>query len=300
VTDPAEAQSTPAQVKSDEFGTLGLAQTRLNAAGWRTLLIIAAAVVLLLPIQFLVTKVMPRQYSWIPHWFHKIVCFAFGIQPTVLGERSREKSTLFVVNHISWLDVPVLGAHVPGSFVAKDEIGSWGIFGTLARLQRTIFVSRERRTQSAVQRNAIVDHLAEGHNVILFPEGTSGAGNGILPFKSALFSVVEAARDAGVTPTIQPISIAYTDVNAIPVVRANRYKIAWVGDMEFLPHVVQVMRLSKIRSTIHFHESVHLSDFPSRKALAQHCERVVGRGLRLANSGRRLTAPAVAKPAELP
>ncbi|MEM6681312.1 MAG: lysophospholipid acyltransferase family protein [Pseudomonadota bacterium] len=283
-----------------EFGSFEIGDTKLNRAALRTLAIAGISILILLPIQFIITKVMPQRYAGVPLFFHKLICFGFNVKRTVVGERSTEKSILFVVNHVSWLDIPLLGASLPGSFVAKNEIADWGLFGTLARLQRTIFVSRERRTQSAVQRNAIVEHLREGHNVILFPEGTSSAGNGVLAFKSALFSVTEAARDAGVTPIIQPISLAYTDVNAIPLVRAIRHKISWVGDMEFLPHLVQVMRLSQISATVHFHEPLKLADFSSRKQLAQHCQRVVAKGVRLANSGRQLAAPAVAKPAELP
>lgn len=283
-----------------ELGALGSDDVKLNAAGFRTAFLAVLGMVTILPFQAFVAKVFPKWYQAIPIYFHRSICFAFGVERTVLGERASEPGILFVANHVSWLDIPVLGADVPGSFVAKAEIRGWGIFGTMARLQRTIFVKRERRTSSADQRNAIVERLAAGHNVILFPEGTSSAGNGVLPFKSALFSVAEAARDAGLTPVIQPISLAYTDINAIPVVRAVRHKLSWVGDMEFLPHVVQVMCLSQIKSTVHFHAPVHLEEFSSRKALALHCEHVVNQGVRLANSGRLLVPRAVAKREELP
>lgn len=283
-----------------EMGAITGDDAKLNAAAVRTLLIAFLGSITLLPFQALMVKLFPRYYDHIPIRYHRSICWAFGIKRTVLGERSDQKCTLFVSNHVSWLDIPVLGADMPGSFVAKAEIRDWGMFGVLARLQRTIFVKRERRTASAKQRNAIVDHLSEGHNVILFPEGTSSAGNGVLPFKSALFSVVEAAKEAGLEPVIQPISLAYTDINSIPVVRAIRHKISWVGDMEFLPHVVQVMRLSHIKSTIHFHEPIRLEDFSSRKDLAAHCERVVGQGVRLANSGRLLSGSPVAKGDKLP
>lgn len=283
-----------------EMGALDTQQVKLNGAAIRTLFIALFAVVTMLPFQGLIVKFKPRWYQGIPIAFHRVMCLAFGIKRTVLGERASEPGILFVVNHISWLDIPVLAADVPGSFVAKAEIRDWGFFGILARLQRTIFVKRERRSSSAEQRNAIVDHLAAGHNVILFPEGTSSAGNGVLPFKTALFSAAEAAQKAGLNTLIQPISLAYTDINAIPVTRAIRHKISWVGDMEFLPHLVQVMRLSEIKSTVHFHEPVRLEDFTCRKDLAAHCERVVGQGVRLANSGRLFVSAPLAKRSELP
>lgn len=294
--EPTSIEDDPAR---GEMGAISGDDAKLNAAAIRTLVIAFFASATLLPFQAFIVRFFPRHYDSIPIRYHRWICRAFGIKRTVLGERSEQKCILFVANHVSWLDIPVLGADMPGSFVAKAEIRDWGMFGILARLQRTIFVKRERRTASAKQRNAIVEHLAQGHNVILFPEGTSSAGNGVLPFKSALFSVVEAARDAGLEPVIQPISLAYTDINAIPVVRAIRHKISWVGDMEFLPHVVQVMRLSQIKSTIHFHEPIGLEDFSGRKELAAHCERVVGQGVRLANSGRLFGASSVAKERKL-
>ncbi|MEM7568708.1 MAG: lysophospholipid acyltransferase family protein [Pseudomonadota bacterium] len=269
-----------------ELGALGSEDAKLNPAAIRTIVLALTAVVTLLPFQGLIVKFIPKIYAGIPIAFHSFICWSFGVRRHVVGVRSDAPGVLYVANHISWLDIPVLGSVLRGSFVAKAEIETWGFFGILAKLQRTIFVVRERRTSSAEQRNQIVDHLAQGHNVILFPEGTSSAGNGVLPFKSALFSVVEAAQNAGLQPVIQPVSLAYTNVNSIPLVRANRHMVSWVGDMEFLPHLIQVMRLSAIDATIHFHEPVQLDEFDSRKALAQHCEDVVGQGVRLANSGR--------------
>lgn len=299
MTDTAPSRHLEAETNRGEFGAIERGEAKLNGAALRTLLPAAVAIVLLLPFQALIVKVFPRVYTVIPRIFHTIICWCFGINRRELGQRTKAGGILFVCNHISWLDIPLLGSLVPGSFVAKAEIENWGLFGLLAVLQRTIFVVRERRTSSADQRNQIVDHLAQGHNVILFPEGTSSAGNGVLPFKSALFSVVEAAQQAGLEPVIQPISLAYTDVNSIPLVRANRHRISWVGDMEFLPHFVQVMRLSAIDATVHFHEPVRLEEFGSRKALALHCEQVVGQGVRLANSGRMEPGHLVANREEL-
>lgn len=290
-----DEEAVKAKKPRGEMGAIGKQDAKVNAAAMRTIVVGLLAVVLMLPWQGLIVKFASRFYAGIPIAFHNVMCWAFGVRLHRVGMRSDAPGVLYVANHISWLDIPVLGAAIRGSFVAKAEIESWGFFGTLAKLQRTIFVVRERRTSSAEQRNQIVEHLAQGHNVLLFPEGTSSAGNGVLPFKSALFSVVEAAQAEGLEPVIQPVSLAYTSVNSIPLVRANRHAISWVGDMEFLPHLLQVMGLSAIDATVHFHEPVRLEEFDSRKALAQHCERVVGQGVRLANSGRLDASQLVAK-----
>ena len=76
---------------------------------------------------------------------------------------------------------------IPGSFIAKSEVARWPFFGWLAKLQRSVFVDRQVRS-TATQRDAIGERLAAGDALILFPEGTSGDGNRVLPFKSALFA----------------------------------------------------------------------------------------------------------------
>ncbi|RME66323.1 MAG: 1-acyl-sn-glycerol-3-phosphate acyltransferase [Alphaproteobacteria bacterium] len=251
----------------------------------------AASVVVCYGPQIAVIRMAPRLAPAMPRFIHRVFCRAAGIEVIGVGKPANG-STLFVANHISWLDIPVLGSQLPASFVAKTEVGEMGIMGTLAAMQRTIYVERDARHRSGEQRDRIVERLAAGDNIILFPEGTSTSGNRVLPFKTSLFGVAEqAARyrdEAGGTCDlrIQPVTLAYTHVNDLPLSRAGRYKIAWVGEDEFAPHFRQVMRLGRIRAVLQYHAPVRLADFGSRKALAQHCHAVVAAGLRRANSGR--------------
>ena len=115
-------------------------------------------------------------------------------------------------------------------FVAKAEVAHWPLFGWLAKLQRTVFV--DRRPGSAAQ-PARRDHAAarRGDNLILFPEGTSGDGIHVLPFKSALFASPRT-RPRGKPLTVQPISVAYTRLDGMPLGRFYRPFFAWYGDME--------------------------------------------------------------------
>ena len=99
---------------------------------------------------------------------------------------------LFAANHVSYLDITVLGSLLDASFIAKTEVAGWPLFGWLARLQRSVFIDRRARS-TAHQRDSIAARLAAGEALILFPEGTSGDGNRLLPFKSALFSVADHA-----------------------------------------------------------------------------------------------------------
>src|SRR5690606_29403797 len=87
--------------------------------------------------------------SKIPVFYHRTALKLMGVRVRLVGAPLRAPSTLYVGNHVSWLDIPVMGAQLPVSFIAKREVGDWGPFGTLARLQRTIFVDRERRPGDA-------------------------------------------------------------------------------------------------------------------------------------------------------
>lgn len=211
----------------------------------------------------------------VPMAWHRVVSRSLGVQSRMVGEPA-SGSVLYVSNHLSWLDIPVLGSRLTGSFVAKAEVGEMGFVTLLADLQNTIYVEREQRRRSVEQASSIETRLRGGANVILFPEGTSNDGVRVLPFKSTLFSVVDGAAAAGIR--IQPISIAYTHLNGLPLTRQRLMDIAWVGDMELGPHALEFMRLGKIDAGILCHPPVRRADFADRKALARHCHGVISAG----------------------
>jgi 1-acyl-sn-glycerol-3-phosphate acyltransferase len=210
-----------------------------------------------------------------PQRWHQAISRALGVRSQLLG-RPATGSVLYVLNHLSWMDIPVVGAHLHAAFVAKAEVGSMGVVGFFADIQDTIYVERERRSRAAAQANEIQTRLQEGGNVILFPEGTSNDGVRILPFKSTLFSVVEGAGTEGFR--IQPVTLAYTHLNGLPITRNRLIELAWIGDMELGAHAFDCMRLGRIDARIQCHEPVRRSDFADRKALARHCQTVISRG----------------------
>ncbi len=248
----------------------------------------------LMPAQALALRFHPSLGDRLPRAYHRICCRILGFRLEVFGTPSDRKPTLFVGNHISYLDILVFGAVVPASFVAKAEVRGWPLFGWLARLQKTVFVDRQVRSTHK-QRDAIAERLAEGGSLILFPEGTSGDGNRVLPFKSSLFSVA-AFEDAQGPLTVQPVSVAYVKLDGMPMGRGFRPFFAWYGDMEMAPHLWTVLGLGSATIRVEFHAPVTLAEFRSRKALAQHCETVIAQGVAAALSGRR-PAESVADPA---
>ncbi|WP_299397661.1 1-acyl-sn-glycerol-3-phosphate acyltransferase [Pelagibius sp.] len=237
-----------------------------------------------MPVQWLAVSLRWPLRKTLPHWYHRHSCRILGIRIEARGEVSQAHPTLFVANHVSYLDVEILGALSKVSFVAKAEVATWPFFSWLARLQETVFVER-RAQRTAEHRDEIARRLEEGDDLVLFAEGTSGDGNGILPFKSALFSVAER-RPRGQALTIQPVSISYTRLDGVPLGRYLRPFFAWYGDMELGPHLWHALSLGYVTVVVEYHEPVTIEGFGSRKALCDHCHAVVSGGVASALSGR--------------
>lgn len=256
---------------------------------------------LLIPLQALAVARNWRLCRTLPAFYHGACARLIGLDVVVRGQRA-DGPVLFVSNHSSYLDIIVLGSRIPGSFVAKSEVGSWPFFGLLARLQRTVFVERKARASVDKQRDDIGSRLDAGDSLILFPEGTSSDGNRTLPFKTALFAVA-ARRIDGRPLTVQPVSIAATRLDGIPMGFAFRPFYAWYGDMDLAPHLWQAFRLGGMTVEVEFHPPVTIDGFSSRKALAEHCHRVISDGVASAISGRPSVpapAPEATSPAPAP
>lgn len=231
---------------------------------------------LLVPAELILRTMAGRRRTYLPRLFHRGLARSLGIRIISHGRPASAKGVLFVANHLSWADIPVLGARLPAAFVARADVAGWGAVGWLATLARTVYVERSRRASTGDQRDAIAARLRNGDSVILFPEGTNGAGTNVLPFKSALFSVTDGLPEV----LVQPITIAYTRVNGIPVTRERLPDLAWIGDTELMPHALAFMKLGRVRAEILFHPPVHAAEFANRKTLARHCETEIAHGYR--------------------
>lgn len=238
----------------------------------------------LMPVQAVLLLLRSPLAERLPRAYHGLAGRILGFDTTVIGTQSRARPALFVANHISYVDIEILGGAIDGSFIAKSEVRGWPIFGWLARLQRTVFVDRRAHT-ARQQRDAIVERLKEGDRLILFPEGTSNDGTRVLPFKSALFAAVHGAHLAQ-SIIVQPVSIAYVTLDGMPIGRFYRPYFAWYGDMEMAAHLWAMVGLGRVGVTVQFHAPVRVEDFPTRKALAEHCWRVVAAGVASALAGR--------------
>ncbi len=264
------------------FGSRLLGATRLGA--------FAAMIILAVPAQLVVLRLAPGAWPLLPRLFHRLTATLMGVEIECVGEISRNRPTLFVSNHASYLDIILLGTMLTASFVAKADVAGWPIFGLLSKLQRTVFIDR-RRGSAHRHRDELQARLAAGDNLVLFPEGTSSDGNRVLPFRSALLSVAEP-RNGAQPLVVQPISISYTSVNGLPLGRELRPLVAWYGAMELGPHLWRFAGLGRVRAVIEFHPPVRIGDLGSRKELARHCAEEVANGLSRALTGRRSKSPA--------
>lgn len=203
--------------------------------------------------------------------YHTVMCFLMGVKIVTKGKQSSEQSTLFVSNHVSYLDIPVLGKLIKAGFVAKSEIASWPLISLLARLQDSIFIER-KPSKAKSQMQILRQHLEEGNSLILFPEGTSTNGAQVLPLKSSLFSAAESQKAEII---IQPVSVVYSEHNGKGMDQVLRDHFAWYADFPFGAHFVKMLGMGTITAVITFNEPIRLSDYSSRKECAMACEEIM-------------------------
>ncbi len=237
-------------------------------------LIAAVSVLLVLAfIQLLLCIVHPFLAKYFVIFVHRSMCRILGVNIYIKNVPSKTGPVFFVSNHTSYIDIFALGSMIKGSFIAKSEISGWPIIGHLAKLQKTIFIKRDRSALQE-QKEVIKKRFDEGDDLILFPEGTTNDGNRILPFKSSLFSVVE-----GMDAFVQPVSISYVNLDGWPLGRRLRPFFAWYADMALGPHLWRMAGLGRVDVYVEFHEPVKASDFKSRKELSKYCEEHVEQGV---------------------
>ena len=214
----------------------------------------------------------------------RILCWIFGMHVVVHGHPANDRPLLIASNHISYLDIIAFGTVTELEFVSKAEVADWPFFGFLAKLGGTVFIDR-RRTRTVEARDGISERLAAKRRLVLFPEATSGDGNCLLPFKSALFTAAESVPD-GTAVAVQPAAIAYTRLNGLPTGFGWRSFFAWYGDMTLASHMWRFLQLGRTTVEIIFLEPILSQGQFDRKALAAASEQASQAGFNRLLSGR--------------
>jgi lyso-ornithine lipid O-acyltransferase len=182
-------------------------------------------------------KAKDQRDSLKTHWLNR---FSAIMNLCIIKEGELpEPGTLLVSNHISWLDIIVIGQYLPAYFVAKSDILSWPVIGYLSRQGGTIFIRRGDKKDINATTEKMVWVLKQNSNIIAFPEGTTTRGDEVLGFHASLFQSALLTRSA-----IQPAALQYRGV-------AEEHA-PFIGDDDFIPHLIKMLSLDKIEVCVSF------------------------------------------------
>jgi 1-acyl-sn-glycerol-3-phosphate acyltransferase len=166
-----------------------------------------------------------------------------GMRITVKGAPP-SGAFLLVANHLSYVDIVLLASQLEARFVAKQEVASWPGIGKLARAVNTLFVDRRFHRGALQTITEMEDAIRRGEGVVLFGEGTSSAGEDVLPIKSALLS-----RAAETSHPVHYATLSYMTPAASPPASEA---VCWWGKMTLVPHLLMLASLPGFRATLTF------------------------------------------------
>jgi len=185
----------------------------------------------------------------------------------ILGLKVSQQGTvplqtgLVVSNHVSWLDIVVIGQYLPAYFVAKSDILGWPVIGYMAKQAGTIFIRRGDKKNILITAEKMLSLLKWQANIIAFPEGTTTPGDDVLGFHASLFQPAIQAK-----ATIHPVAIRYLG--------KSQALAPFIGDDEFVPHLLKMLRLETIEVELVFLETIDPSD-KSRNAVCDGSRRMI-------------------------
>lgn len=258
------------------IGNIRMAGRLILVLGWTLLCMPVQAVYLRLPG---LAKVRFAQSYW------RGVARILGLRIKTHGQVSSHRPVLFIANHCTWLDIIVLGAVLPGCFVAKGEIANWPFINWIAKLGRTVFVSRAKAGLER-ERDGLLGRLAAGDNIILFPEGTTSDGTRILPFQSSFLAVAAAPSK----PAIQLVTLVYDELDGLPVQRRDRPGISWYGDMDMASHYPRIGRRKSIGASLVIDPEIPPGVYTNRKILAKFLQTRLAENAASLRQGRPIAA----------
>jgi 1-acyl-sn-glycerol-3-phosphate acyltransferase len=200
----------------------------------------------------------------LPVIYHRAFARIAGLRVEYRGTALQGAGVVHVSNHLSYLDVTALGRRVQTRFVAKEDVRGWPLFGLLAKVQQTVFVSRRRHHAGAVG-DALSRALDGAHGLLLFPEGTTSDGAQLLPFKSAAFAALAARPGL----RLQPVRIELLTADGRTIPPGERAYYAYFGEATLLPHFWRFLRGRGACLRVHFLDALVVPDGADRKQLAR-------------------------------
>lgn len=230
-------------------------------------------------LSFLKEEKMTKTTALLSMLWAQACCRILGIRVALSGNYQGFKLGFIVCNHISYLDILVMGGIRPSIFVSKIEVKRWPLLGWLAVLANTIFIDRESKKGASDALIKMERRLKGNVNIIVFPEGTTTDGSEVKRFKSTLFDL-PARMDLPVIP----VSLKYTHINGKQIEPSEMDTIAWHGDMRLVPHLWNLLGIRDIEVNLHFNPAISdVSDAviisEKRKVLSQSAYKSVIKGL---------------------
>lgn len=211
------------------------------------------------------------------NWWSGWTCRLFGLYPEVRGEPA-DGPVLIVANHLSWADIQAMHSVAPMSFVAKAEISRWPVFGLIANAGGTIYHQRGSHDSSHGAMGQVMDKLASGGRVAVFPEGGIFAPPEVKRFHARMFKVAQESQCA-----IQPVMIRYVRDGL------RDDEVTFMPRENFLQNLVRLMGRPASRAQLVFLEPFQPGDQP-RKALAARAETAVREAFEAPVAGMPATA----------
>ena len=264
----------------------------------RTLFFIFVYIPVLLvcvPIQFVITR-LGLFSPVLTMLFHRVGCTFLGLRVHVIGKPVQGRPALLLSNHISWTDIIAIGSVADVTFVAKQGVRRTFFVGFMATLQRTLFVDYNSRVDTKRSSTEMARRLAGNAAVLLFAEGHRDLGTHVQPFRSALVGAAQAAmRDGGAADVaIQPVTIAYTHLQGLPVSRTERADISGLNARGFR-QVVNNLLTSNVKDvTIAFGAPIAMDVGSDRKVVTRLAETQVRRMLVALNRHEKELPPVFA------
>jgi 1-acyl-sn-glycerol-3-phosphate acyltransferase len=200
----------------------------------------------------------PDGAAWAHRWCGRIVR-ALGIEREIDGPLPDAGSGMLAVvsNHMTYLDVLLYSSIRPFVMVSKKQVRSWPLVGWMTAQAGTIYLARseDKQTQTRDEVNArMAEAFRSGLPVLFFPEGTTGDGSGILPFRRGLFNSVVQDR---VPLRVAAMRWELTADNGGATVAQD---VCFLGDAEFAPHLFNFLGLRGVKVTMRFSEDEVLED----------------------------------------
>ncbi|MFA5354749.1 MAG: lysophospholipid acyltransferase family protein, partial [Thermodesulfovibrionales bacterium] len=176
----------------------------------------------------------------------RTLCRIMGIRVSREGDLKELPRTITMSNHISYLDILVLGSLRPSLFVSRHDVKAWPLLGLLARVAGTVFIDRESTRSAWAALDEVEKRIESGSTVVVFPEGTTTDGMGVKEFKGFFFMVPIRMKIA-----VQPLSIRYNSSNS-----GGDCPVAWYGGMTLLPHLWNLIGIERIDALVYYNPAI--------------------------------------------